>query len=53
MPALSPTMSEGVINKWLVNIGDTVSAGDILQKLKQIKQQWKLKQLMRENYSFN
>ena len=30
MPALSPTMSEGVINKWLVNIGDTVSAGDIL-----------------------
>ena len=24
MPALSPTMSEGVINKWLVNIGDTV-----------------------------
>ena len=26
MPALSPTMSEGVINKWLVNIGDTVSA---------------------------
>ena len=29
MPALSPTMSEGVINKWLVNVGDTVSAGDI------------------------
>ena len=26
MPALSPTMSEGIINKWLVNIGDTVSA---------------------------
>ena len=26
MPALSPTMSEGVINKWLVNVGDTVSA---------------------------
>ena len=24
MPALSPTMSEGVINKWLVNVGDTV-----------------------------
>ena len=33
MPALSPTMSEGVINKWLVDIGDTVSAGDILAEI--------------------
>ena len=33
MPALSPTMSEGVINKWLVNFGDTVSAGDILAEI--------------------
>ena len=33
MPALSPTMLEGVINKWLVNIGDTVSAGDILAEI--------------------
>ena len=33
MPALSPTMSEGVINKWLVNIGDTVLAGDILAEI--------------------
>jgi len=33
MPALSPTMSDGVINKWLVNIGDTVSAGDILAEI--------------------
>ena len=33
MPALSPTMSEGIINKWLVNIGDTVSAGDILAEI--------------------
>ena len=33
MPELSPTMSEGVINKWLVNIGDTVSAGDILAEI--------------------
>ena len=33
MPALSPTMSEGVINKWLVNIGDSVSAGDILAEI--------------------
>ena len=33
MPALSPTMSEGVINKWLVNIGDNVSAGDLLAEI--------------------
>ena len=33
MPALSPTMSEGVINKWLVNIGDMVLAGDILAEI--------------------
>ena len=33
MPALSPTMSEGVINKWLVNIGDTVSAGDVIAEI--------------------
>jgi len=33
MPALSPNMSEGVINKLLVNVGDTVSAGDILAEI--------------------
>ncbi len=33
MPALSPTMSEGVINKWLIKIGDKVSAGDVLAEI--------------------
>ena len=33
MPALSPTMTEGVINKWLVKIGDTVKAGDIIAEI--------------------
>ena len=33
MPALSPTMSEGIINKWLVSVGDSVSAGDILAEI--------------------
>src|SRR5205085_3187621 len=28
MPALSPTMEEGTLAKWLVKEGDTVSAGD-------------------------
>ncbi len=33
MPALSPTMSEGAINKWLVKIGDDVKAGDIIAEI--------------------
>ncbi|MGC1495644.1 MAG: pyruvate dehydrogenase complex dihydrolipoamide acetyltransferase [Sulfitobacter sp.] len=30
MPALSPTMEEGTLSKWLVKEGDDVSSGDIL-----------------------
>ena len=33
MPALSPTMEEGILAKWLVNEGDTVSAGDIIAEI--------------------
>ncbi len=33
MPALSPTMDEGTLAKWLVKEGDTVSAGDILAEI--------------------
>ena len=33
MPALSPTMTEGVINKWLVKVGDIVKAGDIIAEI--------------------
>ena len=33
MPALSPTMSEGVINKWMVKVGDNVSAGDVIAEI--------------------
>ena len=33
MPALSPTMTEGTINKWLVKIGDIVKAGDIIAEI--------------------
>ena len=33
MPALSPTMTEGVINKWLVKVGDNVKAGDIVAEI--------------------
>ena len=33
MPALSPTMEEGTLAKWLVREGDTVKAGDILAEI--------------------
>ena len=33
MPALSPTMEEGNLVKWLVAEGDTVRAGDILAEI--------------------
>ena len=30
MPALSPTMEEGKLAKWLKSVGDTVKSGDII-----------------------
>ena len=33
MPALSPTMEEGTLAKWLVKQGDTVKSGDILAEI--------------------
>ena len=33
MPALSPTMEEGTLSKWLVKEGDTISSGDILAEI--------------------
>ncbi len=33
MPALSPTMEEGTLARWLVKEGDTVAAGDILAEI--------------------
>ncbi|SDR05771.1 pyruvate dehydrogenase complex dihydrolipoamide acetyltransferase [Pseudovibrio sp. Tun.PSC04-5.I4] len=33
MPALSPTMEEGNLAKWLVKEGDTVSAGDVIAEI--------------------
>ncbi len=33
MPALSPTMEEGTLAKWLVREGDTVSSGDLLAEV--------------------
>jgi len=33
MPALSPTMEEGTLAKWLVKEGDTVKAGDVIAEI--------------------
>lgn len=33
MPALSPTMTEGKLSKWLVKEGDEVSSGDIIAEI--------------------
>ena len=30
MPALSPTMEEGKLAKWVVKVGDKVKSGDVL-----------------------
>ena len=33
MPALSPTMEEGKLAKWLVKVGDVVKSGDVLAEI--------------------
>ncbi|MBT6111869.1 MAG: biotin/lipoyl-binding protein, partial [Rhodospirillales bacterium] len=33
MPALSPTMTEGKLAKWLKNEGDTVESGDVIAEI--------------------
>jgi len=33
MPALSPTMEEGTLSKWLVKEGDTVRSGDVMAEI--------------------
>lgn len=33
MPALSPTMTEGKLAKWLVSEGDTVASGDVMAEI--------------------
>ncbi|HBS23547.1 MULTISPECIES: pyruvate dehydrogenase complex dihydrolipoamide acetyltransferase [Thalassospira] len=33
MPALSPTMTEGTLAKWLVKEGDTVESGDVIAEI--------------------
>ena len=36
MPALSPTMTEGNLSKWLIKKGDTIKAGDLIAEIEKI-----------------
>ena len=40
MPALSPTMTEGIINQWLVKIGDTVKLWDFDSDLSKVSEEF-------------
>jgi len=33
MPALSPTMEEGKLTRWLKKVGDKVKAGDVIAEI--------------------
>ena len=33
MPALSPTMEDGTLSKWLINEGDKISSGDLIAEI--------------------
>ncbi len=33
MPALSPTMEEGTLARWLVKVGDTIQSGDVMAEI--------------------
>ena len=33
MPALSPTMTEGTVAKWLIAVGETVHSGDVIAEI--------------------
>ena len=43
MPALSPTMEEGTLAKWLVKVGDVVKSGDLLAEIETDKATMELK----------
>ena len=33
MPAMSPSMKEGVLTKWLVKVGDFIQIGDLIAEI--------------------
>src|SRR3546814_1535362 len=56
MPALSPTMTEGTLAKWLVKEGDEISSGDVIAEIETDKARSEehtseLQSLMRISYA--
>ena len=47
MPALSPTMEEGTLAKWLVKEGDMVKSGQIIAEIETDKARWSSRRSMR------
>jgi hypothetical protein len=48
MPALSPTMTEGNLAKWLKNEGEPVKAGDVIAEIEPTRRPWKWKPSTRQ-----
>ncbi len=47
MPALSPTMTEGTLARWLKKEGDTITAGDVIAEIETDKATWRSRRSMR------
>ena len=45
MPALSPTMTEGNLARWLIKIGDKVNSGDVIAEIETDKATMELETL--------
>ena len=50
MPKMSDTMTEGVIVKWNVKVGDAVKSGDIIAEVETDKRPWIWRFTPRESY---
>ena len=48
MPALSPTMTEGKLSKWLKKEGDEVKSGDVLAEIETDKATMEVEASMRD-----
>ena len=46
MPALSPTMTEGTLARWLVKEGDSVKSGDVIAEIETDKATMEVEALM-------
>ena len=52
MPALSPTMEEGTLAKWLVKEGDAVTSGTVLAEIGKVELLLERDLMMMSRYCF-